>query len=215
MISIIIATYGEERWRDLAMTRAYPSALSQGAHEIIVGHDEKGTRSSVRNALVAQATGDWLLHLDADDELAPGFVAAMEKAQRLKVPAGERILLTPAVRYVGRGRRNKPAFWPEKPIWEGNWIIVGTLVERALFDEVGGWHEFDPADWNEWDDWEFWIRCQKAGARVVRVREAVYVAHDGETRHRTVSRDHRARWHYEIGRMHFPEHYPPGWMGQG
>ena len=27
-VSIVIATYGEESWRDLAMSRAYPSALA-------------------------------------------------------------------------------------------------------------------------------------------------------------------------------------------
>lgn len=214
-VSIIIATHGDEVWSELAQTRPLPSARAQDAAEVLIGHDPEGNRASVRNALAEKASGDYLCFLDGDDELAPGYVEAMQRAYDKEETSGP-LLLTPRVSYVVKGRARVPKFWPEVPVWSGNWMVVGTLVERTQFLHVGGWREFSVEDWNEWDDWELWIRCQKAGARPVKVKQAVYIAHQESTsRHRTLPHEHKLRWTFEIGREHFPEHYPIGWNGQG
>jgi len=167
----------------------------------------------VRNALAVKATGDYLCFLDGDDELAPGYIAAMQKVYEQEYD-GTPLLLTPKVAYVVKGRKQAPKFWPETDPWSGNWMVLGTLVSKDLFMKVGGWREFDENDWNEWDDWELWIRCQKAGALPVKVPKAVYIAHQEKTsRHRTMPHKQKLRWTYEIGRMHYPEHYPVGWNG--
>lgn len=212
-ISIIISTHGDESWKQLALERPLPSARAQLA-EVLIGHDPEGNRATVRNGLAEKATGDYLCFLDGDDELESGFVREMQRAHaKARVP--EPILFTPAISYVVKGRKRSPRFWPEVPPHVGNWMVCGTLVPRDLFFEVGGWREFDENDWNEWDDWELWIRCQKAGASIVKVPRAVYIAHQEPTsRHRSLSQQHRVRWHYEVGRMHYPEHYPVGWNGQ-
>lgn len=211
-VSIIIATHGAETWADLAQTRPLPSAKREPA-EVLIGHDPEGNRATVRNALAEHATGDYLCFLDGDDELEPGYVAAMQKAWEAEATP-EPLLLTPRVSYVVKGRRRPPKFWPVTEVWSGNWMVLGTLVPRDLFMHVGGWREFDESDWNEWDDWELWIRCQKAGARPVKVPKAVYIAHQEPTsRHRNLPHEHKVRWTYEIGRMHFPERYPVGWSG--
>lgn len=213
-VSIIIATHGDDSWEELAHRRPLPSAQAEPA-EVLIGHDPDGNRATVRNALAAEASGDYLCFLDGDDELQPGYVQAMQAAYE-KASKDAWLLLTPKVSYVVKGRRRAPKFWPETPVWSGNWMILGTLVPRDLFIQVGGWREFDESDWNEWDDWELWIRCQKSGARPVKVPKAVYIAHQEATsRHRELPHEHRVRWTYEIGRMHFPEHYPKGWNGQG
>lgn len=213
-VTIIIASHGDESWAELAAARPFPSAMAEGC-EVLIGHDEHGNRATMRNFLALQAHGDYLCFLDADDELQPGYVAAMQKAYEQE-PGDGPFLLTPRVSYVVKGRARAPKFWPEVPAWSGNWMVLGTLVPRDLFHEVGGWREFDENDWNEWDDWELWIRCQKAGAQPVKVKRAVYIAHQEPTsRHRNLPHDHRVRWTYEIGRMHYPEHYPVGWNGQG
>lgn len=213
-VSIVIASHGDEAWSELAHLRALPSALAQDT-EVLIGHDPDGNRATVRNELAAKANGDYLCFLDADDELAPGYVQAMQQAFYME-ETDESLLLTPRVSYVVKGRARPPKFWPETAMWSGNWMVVGTLVERELFTRVGGWREFSVSDWNEWDDWELWIRCQKQGARPVKVKRAIYIAHQEETsRHRGLGIEHKLRWTYEIGRMHFPEHYPVGWNGQG
>src|SRR3990172_9341450 len=97
-VSICIATFGDSRWRDLAYSRAYPSALEQGAHEIIVEHQPEGTVASSRNAAAGRARGACPCFLDAHDEPAQGYLRGMGRVyEREQLSAGSRLLLTPAV----------------------------------------------------------------------------------------------------------------------
>src|SRR5687768_17047197 len=179
-VSIVIATYGDENWRDLAMSRAYPSALDQGAHEIVVGHDDNSTIALVRNALAAKTSGDWLCFLDADDELAPGYIDAMAQV------GGENVLLTPSVQKVRKGRPSPPMFYSEVPLNVANWLVVGTLLRRDLFMQVGGFSDYP----HGFEDWSLWAKCWKAGARPVRVPKAIYIQHvNPQSKHRQGWRD--------------------------
>ena len=185
--SIVIASHGHERWKNLARRRAWPSAENQGA-EVLVEHDPDGTRAEVRNRLTEQAKGDWIITLDADDELDPGYVTAMEDAFRHAVPPvenwGRQLLLTPAISFVRNGRRERPKFMPEVDLTEANWMVVGTAVPRSLLLEVGGWRTFTGSGvLNQWDDWDLWMRCVQAGAGIVKVPDAVYVAHVSPSPH--------------------------------
>lgn len=233
--SILIGTYGDSRWEQLALERAYPSAQEQGAREVLVAHEPSGTIASVRNNLAARAEGTLLCHLDADDELAPGYLAAMRAAVECEhrwhdfpvldtnpeqygrecvlcglqqgrsgvtylvdldedtgrllqggtLPATDWVedpslvkprLLVPSVQYVHPdGREEKPRIpnRPLRPLVEINRAVIGTLVPRALFLEVGGFTE----GCEPWEDWELWLRCERAGAKLVEVPGAVYRAH--------------------------------------
>ena len=78
-VSVLIPAYGEQEWEDLAWSRARPSAAAQCA-DVAVFYDPEGTIASTRNELARTASGEWLCFLDADDELAPGYLDAMERA---------------------------------------------------------------------------------------------------------------------------------------
>ena len=189
-ISILVSTYGDSLWSDLAHTRALPSADGQGAYEILFLHDSDGSIASVRNRNAERASGDLLVHLDADDELAPGYLDAMRRAleqERGDLPP-QPFLLTPAVSYVHDGRAEPPLFRDRGiPLSEDNWLVVGTLVERELFHAVGGFSDYP----HGFEDWSLWAKCWKAGARIVKVPDAVYVAHvNPNSQHRQRWRDH-------------------------
>lgn len=195
-VTICIATYGAESWRELALSRAYPSALEQGAHEILVGHDPEGTLASTRNSLAHKAEGDWLCFLDGDDELAPGYLEAMRRAKD-----SDQALYAPAVSYVAtNGRKAPPKFWPECSLTTGNWLVIGTLVPRKLFLEVGGFEE-----WAIYEDWALFGRCWKAGAQTVKVPRAIYLAHrkKGPTRNHALKRPEVLRIYHEIQKAVF------------
>ena len=211
-VSICIATFGDSRWRDLAYSRAYPSALEQGAHEIIMEHQPEGTVASSRNAAAEKAKGDWLCFLDADDELAQGYLSAMRRVyEREQLPAGSQLLLTPAVQFVRNGKPQRARLMPKVDYQQGNYLIIGTLVPRGLFLEIGGFP--DEPRYGAWEDWHFWARCQMAGAKVVQVPRATYIAHmEPDSRHRAVPHEERIRWHYEVGRDLFPELYKEDWL---
>lgn len=170
-ISVIVATYGEERWGVLADSRAVPSAHIPGISEIVAVHMENGTLADARNTGARKAKGDWLCFLDADDELDPFFGTAMQEAP-VSITDGVACLLTPMVSYRRGAKWAPPKFWREVPIEQGNWLIIGTLIERDLFHEVGGFE-----DWPMYEDWALFARAQKAGAEVVKVPDAIYRAH--------------------------------------
>jgi len=157
-------------WRDLAWSRAFPSARSQ-AEDVACFHDPEGTIASVRNEMGATARGEWLCFLDADDELAPGYLDAMGRAveQAGDGPA----LLTPAVqllRHKGSVRGNPVFFDRGIPLSDDNWLVLGTLIRRDLFLEVGGFSDYP----HGFEDWSLWAKAWKAGAQIVKVPDAVY-----------------------------------------
>lgn len=205
----MIATYGEEHWRQLALSRAYPSAENQEAHEIILGHDTDATIAQVRNRLAGEATGDWLCFLDADDELGPSYIWAMQRSlRRIRDPEGTPHLFTPAVSYwwPGRRRANPARFLPGTDLTRGNYLVLGTLVQRDLFMQVGGFGDYP----HGYEDWSLWAKCSKAGAQVVQVRRAVYIAHvNPRSKHRVAWRDTvwQVQMHEQVRRDLFPEEY--------
>ncbi len=201
-ISVCIASYGDPEWRLLGWARAVPSAFNDGNEntEIIPLHQPDGTVSSSRNAAASEATEDWLLFLDADDELAPGFIGAMERAvEREGTDGNRRLLLTPAVQQIRQGPPGAPFFYKECSLTTGNWLVIGTLIQREFFWEIGGFEEHP----HGLEDWQLWAKAVKAGAAIVKVPDAVYVAHMNRfSKHHQLSRDRKAyRAAYEKARL--------------
>lgn len=190
-ITICIGTYGASEWETMAEERALPSAVATGA-EVLIGHQTDGTIASTRNGLADRATSDWLCFLDADDELAPGYLDAMRRAleqERGGHPETTALLLTPAVSYVRNGRRAPPLFLDRGvPLTDDNWLVVGTLVERDLFMQVGGFSDYE----HGFEDFSLWSKCWRIGARIVKVPDAVYIAHvNPRSKHRQAWRNRR------------------------
>lgn len=167
--TVVVATYGEERWKTLAWQRAIPSALAQGP----CIHAHRETLADARNAGLASVETEYVIHLDADDELEPGYVEAMGRS------TGD--LRAPSVRYVKYGtvrQHGMPKVAGHRHICtptclsDGNWLIVGTCARTQLLRDVGGWE-----DWPVYEDWALWLRCWKAGAVISSCPEAVYRAH--------------------------------------
>jgi glycosyltransferase involved in cell wall biosynthesis len=198
MISICIATCGQARWRALAETRAIPSAEAQGV-EVVVEHQPDGDVASARNAAARRATGKYVVFLDADDELDAGYVREMEKAI-VEVPT----LYVPRVSYVNGRRRQMPKYWPEVSLRDGNWLVIGTMLEREAFLGSGGF-----APWVElYEDWHLFARMWRDGAQLVRVPEAIYVAYvTNGSRNRNHEQAFRHYWHQKIGHDVFPDRY--------
>jgi glycosyltransferase involved in cell wall biosynthesis len=204
-VSILIATYGDESWEALARSRALPSAQNQEPCEILIGHDPEGTIAEARNGLAERAVGEWLCFLDADDELGPGFIQAMQRVygQRLETD-GVPPLLTPAVAYVRNGRRQRPRFPDGNDLSKNNFLVVGTLVQRDLFHSVGGFEDYP----HGFEDWSLWAKCWKAGSELVQVKQAVYIAYvNPRSKHRMQWRDRKWQdaMHKKVAAELFPE----------
>ena len=203
MISVIISSFGNIYWESLGKRRAYPSAIDQGFHEVILKHEPEMTLAEARNAGASEAEGDHLLFLDADDELAPGFADAMKVS--LANLGGGSHLLTPAIQYGAGKKFSTPRFWPEAEIETGNWMVVGTLVQRSVFESVGGWDEYEL-----YEDWALWAKCMKEGAIPVMVPDAHYMVHvSANSRNRGKSQKTYRYWRQRIGSDIWPDLYLP------
>jgi glycosyltransferase involved in cell wall biosynthesis len=212
-VTVIVATHGDEAWRELAWSRAYPSVLRQTVAPFshIVHHSPKGTLAEARNAAAAHVAADWLCFLDADDELHPEYLETMighwrDLASDYWKATGERnhpwVLLAPAVQYVRPDGTETTPELPNRqaPMHVLNHCVIGTLIPTRLFHKVGGFRE-----WPAYEDWDLFLRCAKHGpAVIVDVPGAVYRAftHPGrnsqprevlEAAYKQIRREHQKR----------------------
>jgi hypothetical protein len=192
-VTVAVGTFGDQWWQRLALSRAVPSARGLG---VPVVHAHAATLHEARNAALAQVETEWVVHLDADDELEAGYVAAMREAT-----ADVRV---PAVRYVHRGGSATHPTLPKVAghrhnctgacLTQGNWLVVGAAARTELVRRVGGWRDFE---WSE--DWDLWLRCHLAGATIQAVPRAVYRAHvNPRSRNRALSPTRRLAAHRAI-----------------
>ena len=201
-ISVIIASFGDLSWKLRGERRAFPSTEDQGFHEVILIYERDMTLAEVRNAGAAKATGEYLLFLDADDQLAPGFHDAMQAALAEQGP-GE-YLLTPAIQYGEPKYFSTPRFWPECEIETGNWMVIGTVVPRRIFELVGGWDEYEL-----YEDWAIWAKCLREGPTIVKVPEANYLAWVSAGSRNKSSQKKFRYWRQRIGSDLWPDLYLP------
>lgn len=194
-VTVAVATFGELRWQTLAQHRAVPSAERLGVP--VFHHHSSGGLHDARNEALAKVDTDWTIFLDADDELEPGYIAAMTGA------SGD--VRVPRVRYV-RSHPRGPALVPRVPghrhacaaacLAYGNWIVIGACARTDLIRKVGGWRAFDL-----YEDYDLWVRCWQAGADIQPAPGAVYRAHvHANSRNREPSRAVRLETHRVIAR---------------
>lgn len=194
-VSVLVCTYGSPEWK----LRGAATASDVDAHEVIALHEPNATLAEVRNLAAAAATSDWLCFLDADDSLDLGYVGAMQDAiqearQWHPFVEGEAPpysdpsnLYVPAVSFVSaEGRCSEPTIpaW-DRLIYDVNCAVIGTLIPRGLFMQVGGFHE-----WSAYEDWELWLRCIANGAKLVPVPAAVYCARAEDGTGRNTVKNH-------------------------
>lgn len=192
-VTVAVATFGDDSWWRLAHERAIPSAVALG---VPVVYHHADNLHDARNGALDMVKTEWVCHLDADDELEPGFFDAMAQ--------GICDVRAPSVRYVPP--ENAPAKMPTVGIhnhaceasclaW-GNWLVVGSVVRANIVRKVGGWRDFS---WSE--DWDLWVRCWQSGATFEPIPEAVYRAHvRRNSRNRAPKRHERLAAHREIAR---------------
>lgn len=200
-VTVCIGTFGDDSWVDLARDRAIPSAEALG---VPVVHVHADTLAEARNQAVERASTEWVVHLDADDELERGYVDGLAR--------GTADVRAPMVRCVRDGRMVRrglfmPRVWRHRHdctadcLTAGSWVVVGAAVRRDMVIAVGGWEE-----WPIYEDWALWLRCLAAGATFEASRDAVYRQHlrVDSRNHSGEAWERRDWWHHEILRTILP-----------
>ena len=122
-----------------------------------------------RNAGMKLARGEFLVPLDSDDELAPGFMTRLLAVLGEASGAG-------FAHCLARLHGDLNAVWiprPFNPYWQliENAVVGCVLMRTAAWESVGGYDETMTSG-NE--DWEMWLRLTQAGWGQVRVEEGLF-----------------------------------------
>lgn len=136
--------------------------------------------SAARNRGIKEAVGRIILPLDADDLIAPEYLAMtvpiLETCPGVGVVFCERQLFGER-----QGQELLPAYDPRRLLVE-NLIYPAALFRKVDWAAVGGYNE---AMIQGWEDWDFWIALSQLGGTVVKIPEALFWY-----RVRSTSRDH-------------------------
>ena len=165
-VDIVVATYGNfEIWSKLA-ERAIDSVDHQTVRPDAVYRSHGEDLAQARNAGAKASEADWLIFLDADDELDPYYVESML--------AGPGDLRQPSTLGVVDGVEDDyPVLIPPKPnFMVGNHLVIGSMVRREMFAAVGGFRNLPVLE-----DWDLWIRLRLQGAQLGECPRAIYRVH--------------------------------------
>lgn len=164
-VSIIVGTFGDLNvWGPIA-ERALASASTQTTPAEVIHSHSSDSLQDARNHGAAIAKGEWLIFLDADDELDSRYVEAML--------AGSGDLRQPATLGVVNGKEDDfPVVIPQRTLIDANYMVIGTMCRKKDFQAVGGF-----GDYEIFEDWDLWLRMVLNGAVPMPCPGAIYRVH--------------------------------------
>lgn len=119
-----------------------------------------------RNVGIAASDADLFLCLDADDELAPGFLRACVEALDRHPWA--------SYAYCDQQNTGESTTFERHPPYDAtllrrfNYILATAVTRRQAWTDVGGY-----APGVGYEDWDFWLGCSERGHHGIHVPEAV------------------------------------------
>jgi len=115
--------------------------------------------SAARNALIAASRGRFILPVDSDNRLHPGFIeraiASLRSDPTIGVVYGDRLL------FGGSSDRRSVPDFDIRAVLHRNSIDACAMFRRELWRDVGGYD----TSLRGFEDWEFWIHAHKRGWR--------------------------------------------------
>jgi glycosyltransferase involved in cell wall biosynthesis len=148
----------------VAIARSFERAMTV----IVADASERQSHGFARNVGARAATGDYLVFLDADDVIAPGYVSALVSA----LDAAEFVAARMDSDKLNEGWRRYARALPQTNGLPGGavpWGYGGTLgMRRTSFERIGGFSEDLAAE-----DVDFGIRAHECGVPLTFVSDAV------------------------------------------
>ncbi len=115
--------------------------------------------SAARNAGIARARGRFVLPLDADNRIRPGFVESALARFAAEPDLG--VVYTDRALFGAREGRVRVPEFDHARLLCGNFIDACAVFRREVWEDLGGYDEALPC----WEDWEFWIHASVRGWR--------------------------------------------------
>lgn len=122
--------------------------------------------AAARNNGIALASGTYILPLDADDRIAPEYIAKALEVLERESDVG---IVYCKARLFGavEGEWHLPDYSLEE-ILKDNVIFCSALFRRKDWEVVGG---YDPGMVYGWEDYDFWLSLIERGRNVHRLQE--------------------------------------------
>lgn len=213
-VAVIIATFGSDIWLDQGDWLCSEIQKQTVVPPLVRVHLPHGSLTEARNEGIRIILDDpnwsdteWVVFLDADDELDPQFTEALLNYD------GDGDVLQTAVRgfrdgydddedrphfvdVLGMAPRIKrewldpvPVLTKQKyPLLRQNFLSIGSPVRVALLRQIGGFDE-----WPCLEDWAFFLKAYNNGAEFDELYEAVYWINDDHHRNLVDNADDIAR----------------------
>ena len=125
--------------------------------------------AAARNRAIREASGEYILPLDADDILAPTYAAKAAAVLDGRLDVG--VVYCQAMKFgAEEGPWELPEFSPDE-LALGNVIFVSAMFRKADWEMVGG---FDESLRHGMEDYDFWTRLVHPGRKVVRLDETLF-----------------------------------------
>jgi len=150
---VVVVDDGSTDPRTLAILEA--AAREPG---VSVHRTPNGGPSRARNLGVARARGAYVLPLDADDYLAPAFLA--KTAPLLDADPALGVVYTWVGLVGGHHGVWRTGGFSVTDLLARCTIHVSSLYRRKLWEDVGG---YDPRFVESCEDWDFWLGAAKRG----------------------------------------------------
>jgi glycosyltransferase involved in cell wall biosynthesis len=128
----------------------------EGYH--VIFQNNKGL-AGARNAGILEAVGDYILPLDADNQLLPGFltrgITLFDNHPEVAVIYGN------AEFFGDKSGEWKPGSFNLQKLMLSNYIDACAMIRRSVFDSVGLYDE--QMKFMGWEDWDRWLAISFAG----------------------------------------------------
>ncbi|MBI3694166.1 MAG: glycosyltransferase, partial [Acidobacteria bacterium] len=151
-VEIILVNDGTDQPESLRVLESVASEVTRVIEQPNLG------LAAARNTGFAVASGDYVLPLDADDHIEPGFLAETAAALEAHPEAG---FVYTDYRVFGETRYvERLGDYNLYHLLDRNICIYASLIRRADWEAAGG---YDPSMRLGYEDWEFWLRLAERG----------------------------------------------------
>lgn len=132
-------------------------------------HQENKGVSATRNNAIGQSTGKYILPLDADDKIAPAYLAEAIKVFENE-PNTKLVYCLAALFGKKRGKWNLPPYSYKNLLIE-NLIFCSAVFKKADFDKTSG---YDIKMVEGFEDWDFWLSFLTETDRVFQIPRVLF-----------------------------------------
>ncbi len=155
----------------------------------IVDQPNSGQPALARNAGIRRAQGEFILPIDADDQIDPRYLEHAFRA--IDADATVDLVYSDSLFDNGKTRvRKTPGRFEAKALAAANQLVYCCVYRRAVWAKVGGYRD----NVRGYEDWDFWLAAALAGAKAVYIPRVglLYNEKDSGVYSQTVSR-HQVR----------------------